>query len=400
VDVAKPLIFRKGLDMKEAVARELADAYDSAIVERVKADGFRYESGRLTVHLAQEFGFCYGVDRAVDYAYQARRRFPDRNVYLTGEIIHNPHVNDRLREFGIRFLSDPGEDAATLGEPDVVILPAFGVTVPQMAQLSSQGCTLVDTTCGSVLTVWKNVIRYAQDGFTSVIHGKFKHEETQATASQALKYENGHYLVLLDREEADLVCDYIRRGGDREAFLQRFGHAASPGFDPDRHLERVGCANQTTMLMSESLEIGEMFRAALLDRYGPEHLDRHFRAFDTICSATQERQDAVLALLAERELDLMVVVGGYNSSNTCNLARICAEKVITYHIADPEGLVSPEEIRCRPVGAPSTTVGIEQAIQGWLPRDGRVVVGLTAGASTPNNIVGEVIRKLDEFSGV
>jgi 4-hydroxy-3-methylbut-2-en-1-yl diphosphate reductase len=400
VDVAKPLLFRKGLDMKEAVARELADAYDSAIVERVKAAGYRYESGRLTVHLAQEFGFCYGVDRAVDYAYQARRRFPDRNVYLTGEIIHNPHVNDRLREFGIRFLSDPGENAATLGAADVVILPAFGVTVPQMAQLSNQGCTLVDTTCGSVLTVWKNVIRYAQDGFTSIIHGKVKHEETQATASQALKYDHGHYLVVLDREEAALVCEYIRHGGDRAAFLDRFGHAASPDFDPDRHLERVGCANQTTMLMTESLEIGEMFRAALLDRYGAEHLNQHFRAFDTICSATQERQDAVLTLLAERELDLMVVVGGYNSSNTCNLARICAEKVVTYHIADPEGLVSPEEIRCRPVGAPSTTVGIEQVVQGWLPREGHVVVGLTAGASTPNNIVGEVIRKLDEFCQV
>jgi 4-hydroxy-3-methylbut-2-en-1-yl diphosphate reductase len=398
VDVAKPLIFRKGLDMKEAVARELADAYDSAVVERVKAAGYRHDSGRLTVHLAQEFGFCYGVDRAVDYAYQARRRFPERHVYLTGEIIHNPHVNDRLREFGIRFLSDPGEDAAALGPEDVVILPAFGVTVPQMAQLSSQGCTLVDTTCGSVLTVWKNVIRYAQDGFTSVIHGKVKHEETQATASQALKYPNGHYLVVLDRDEATIVCDYIRHGGDRRAFLERFGHAASPGFDPDRHLDRVGCANQTTMLMTESLEIGEMFRAALLFRHGPEHLDRHFRAFDTICTATQERQDAVLALLAEQPLDLMVVVGGYNSSNTCNLARICAEKVVTYHIADPGGLVSPEEIRFRPVGAPSTTVGIEQVGRGWLPRDGTVVVGLTAGASTPNNIVGEVIRKLDEFS--
>jgi 4-hydroxy-3-methylbut-2-en-1-yl diphosphate reductase len=232
VDAAKPLIFRKGLDMKEAVARELSDAYDSAIVERVKAAGYRYDAGRLTVHLAQEFGFCYGVDRAVDYAYQARRRFPDRNVYLTGEIIHNPHVNDRLREFGIRFLSDPGEDAATLGEADVVILPAFGVTVPQMAQLSSQGCTLVDTTCGSVLTVWKNVIRYAQDGFTSVIHGKIKHEETRATASQALKFEGGHYLVVLDREEAVIVCDYIRHGGDRAAILERFAMPLPPASTP------------------------------------------------------------------------------------------------------------------------------------------------------------------------
>jgi 4-hydroxy-3-methylbut-2-enyl diphosphate reductase len=394
----KPLIFRKGLDMKEAVAGELATAYDSSLVDEVRNHDFRYVSGRLTIYLAREFGFCYGVDRAVDYAYQARRRFPDRDVFLTGEIIHNPHVNDRLREAGIRFLSDPSEDSSRLGPSDVVILPAFGVTVPQMAQLSDQGCTLVDTTCGSVLTVWKNVVRYAQDGFTSIIHGKIKHEETRATASQALKYPDGHYLVLLDRDEATVVCDYIRGTGDRASFLARFGHAASPGFDPDRHLERVGCANQTTMLMTESLEIGEMFRDAMRARYGESALEAHFRAFDTICSATQERQDAVIALLNEQPLDLMLVVGGYNSSNTCNLARICAEKVQTYHIADPTGLISADEVHHRPVGAPSTTVGKEEITRGWLPRTGPVTIGLTAGASTPNNIVGEVIRRLAGFS--
>src|SRR5688572_6352869 len=283
--------------MKEAVAGELAAAYDSAIIDEVRANGFRRSAGRLTVHLAQEFGFCYGVDRAVDYAYQARRRFPGRNVFLTGEIIHNPHVNDRLRDSGIRFLSDPGEQREALGADDVVILPAFGVTVGEMAQLTSQGCTLVDTTCGSVLNVWKNVTRYAQDGFTSIIHGKVKHEETRATASQALRYPGGRYLVVLDRDEASLVCEYIRHGGDRAGFLARFSGAASPGFDPDVDLARVGCANQTTMLMTESLAIGEMFRAAIADRYGEDALTAHFRAFDTICSATQERQDAVIALL-------------------------------------------------------------------------------------------------------
>ena len=385
--------------MKEAVAGELAAAYDSAIVDRVRTNDFRYDSGRLTVHLAREFGFCYGVDRAVDYAYQARRRFPGRNVFLTGEIIHNPHVNDRLREAGIRFLSDPGERSDLLGPDDVVILPAFGVTVTDMAQLSSQGSTLVDTTCGSVLNVWKNVVRYAREGFTSIIHGKVKHEETRATASQALKYPQGHYLIVLDRTEANIVCEYIRSGGDRAAFLERFSAAASPGFDPDRDLQRVGCANQTTMLMSESLEIGEMFRDAMRARYGEAALATQFRAFDTICSATQERQDAVITLLDQEKLDLMLVVGGYNSSNTCNLARICAEKVRTYHVADPECMTSAADIRHRPVGAPSTTVGIEDVTRGWLPEAGPVVIGLTAGASTPNNIVGEVIRKLEQFCG-
>jgi len=383
--------------MKEAVAGELAAAYHSTLVDEVRAAGFRYDAGRLTLHLAREFGFCYGVDRAVDYAYQARARFPGRNVFLTGEIIHNPHVNDRLRAAGIRFLSDEAAAARTLGPDDVVILPAFGVTVGEMLRLTEQGCTLVDTTCGSVLNVWKNVVRYAQDGFTAIIHGKVRHEETRATASQALKYPQGRYLVVLDRNEAAIVCDYIEHGGDREAFLARFGDAVSPGFDPDVDLTRVGCANQTTMLMSESLEIGEMFGRAMRARYGEANIAEHFRAFDTICSATQERQDAVEALLASEPLDLMIVVGGYNSSNTCNLARICAAHVRTYHIADPDCLVSATEIRHRPIGAPSTTHALETVSRAWLP-GGRVVVGLTAGASTPNNIVGQVIETLEKFT--
>lgn len=384
--------------MKEAVADELAAAYDSAVVDNVRTNDFTFTSGRLTVHLAREFGFCYGVDRAVDYAYQARRRFPGRHVFLTGEIIHNPHVNDRLREVGIRFLSDAGERRDALGPDDVVILPAFGVTVTEMAQLVAQGCTLVDTTCGSVLNVWKNVVRYAQDGYTAIIHGKVRHEETRATASQALRYPRGRYLVVLNREEASAVCDYIRRGGNRDEFLARFREMASPGFDPDRDLERVGCANQTTMLMTESLEIGEMVRLAMLDRFGADDLCQHFRAFDTICSATQERQDAVIALLAEKHLDLMIVIGGYNSSNTCNLARICAERVRTLHIADSTCLVSKDEVRYRSVGPPSTTAGREEIAREWLPPRGPIVIGLTAGASTPNNIVGQVIRRLEEFT--
>jgi 4-hydroxy-3-methylbut-2-en-1-yl diphosphate reductase len=395
----QPLIFRKGLDMKAAVAGELAAAYHSALVDEVRAGNYRHDKGRLTVHLAREFGFCYGVDRAVDYAYQAVARFPGRNVFLTGEIIHNPHVNERLRASGIRFLSDAAERDRDLGAEDVVILPAFGITVGDMIDFSSRGCTLVDTTCGSVLNVWKNVVRYAQDGFTAVIHGKVKHEETRATASQALKYPNGRYVVVLDRDEAAVVCDYIRRGGDRDAFLARFAGAVSPGFDPEADLVRVGCANQTTMLMSESLEIGEMVGAAMRDRYG-DNLAAHFRAFDTICSATQERQDAVEALLDAEPVDLMIVVGGYNSSNTVNLARICAARVRTYHVADPACLLSAGQIRHRPVGAPSTVRADEVVTEGWLPLEGRVAIGLTAGASTPNNIVGQVIETIERYAAV
>jgi len=390
------LIFRKGLDLKHAVAGMLADNYHSTIVQQVKANDFTHRAGRLTLHLAHEFGFCYGVDRAVDYAYQTRERFPDTQVFLTGEIIHNPHVNDKLRAMGIRFLTDEGEDANALTASDVVILPAFGVTVAMLEQFDRRGCTMIDTTCGSVLNVWKNVRRYSEGGYTSIIHGKMWHEETQATASQAVHY-GGTYLVVFDQEETAVVCDYIRHGGDRAAFLERFQKAASPGFDPDRDLQRIGLANQTTMLMTESLEIGEMFRDGIRARYGEAALPTQFRSFDTICSATQERQDAVVALLDQERLDLMLVVGGYNSSNTCNLARICAEKVPTFHIADPGCMVSATELRHRPVGAPSTTIGLEVTTRDWLPPSGDVVVGLTAGASTPNNIVGEVIQRLEKF---
>src|SRR5499427_5296894 len=227
------LIFRKGLDLKHAVAGMLADNYHSDIVERIKAQDYTYRADRLTVHLAREFGFCYGVDRAVDYAYQTRERFPERAVFLTGEIIHNPHVNDKLRAMGIRFLSDAGESVDALGPDDVVILPAFGVTVALLESLDRRGCTLIDTTCGSVLNVWKNVRRYAEGGFTSVIHGKVWHEETQATASQAVQY-GGRYLVVFDKTEAEIVCAYIRNGGSADAFLEKFRQAVSAGFDPDR----------------------------------------------------------------------------------------------------------------------------------------------------------------------
>ena len=399
--MVQPLIFRKGLDLKDAVKGDLARDYHSSVVEQIRAQDFTYERGRLTIHLAREFGFCYGVDRAVDYAYQARMRFADQRVYLTGEIIHNPHVNEKLRTSGIRFLSDPGEPSPALGPGDVVIIPAFGVTVHELARLQDLGCTLVDTTCGSVLNVWKNVTRYAREGFTAVIHGKVKHEETQATASQALKTPGGRYLVVLDRAEALEVCDYIRRGGDAGAFLARFGKAASEGFDPDVDLGRIGLANQTTMLMSESLEIADLLRDAMRDRYGEEALAERYRAFDTICSATQERQDAVIALLADHAIDLMLVVGGYNSSNTCNLARICAEQVPTYHIADVDRLESADCLRHRPVPPPDQPPGPvpEVVATGWLPPTGPLRVGLTAGASTPNNIIGQVVERLAAFAG-
>jgi 4-hydroxy-3-methylbut-2-enyl diphosphate reductase len=387
------IIFRRGLELRDAVAGTLNADYHSELVERVKAADYTYREGRLTVYLAREFGFCYGVDRAVDYAYQARHRFPDRPIHLAGEIIHNPHVNGKLRARGIAPLGDGPDDIRRLGPADVVILPAFGVTVDLLARLTATGCTLIDTTCGSVLNVWKTVRRYAQEGFTALIHGKIRHEETRATASQTLQFPGGRYLIVLDRGEAAAVCKYIRQGGSVAEFKARFVEAASPGFSPDRDLGKIGLANQTTMLMSESLAIGEMVRDAISDRYGVDALDTRFRTFETVCSATEDRQQAVVTLIREHAPDAMVVVGGYNSSNTSNLARICAQDLPTFHIADSDCLVSPDEIRHRPVGAVAETVSRD-----WLPRSGPVAIGLTAGASTPDILVGQVIEQLGRFA--
>ncbi len=383
--------FRKGFGLKGAIEGALTADYHSRVVDRIRESGYQLEVGDLTFRLAREFGFCYGVDRAVDYAYQTRERFPDRHVFLTGEIIHNPHVNEKLRAMGVRFLSDDPGAVDRLAADDVVILPAFGVTVAMLEQLDRRGCTLVDTTCGSVLNVWKNVRRYAEGGYTSIIHGKVWHEETQATASQAVQY-GGKYLVVFDRAETERVCNYIRRGGETRDLTTRFASAVSADFDFDRDLQRIGLANQTTMLMSESLQIGEMIRTAMVERYGAANLGERYQAFDTICSATQDRQDAVVALLRDKPVDLMIVIGGYNSSNTTNLARICAGSRPTFHVADPECLRSAQEIRHRPVGFKEEVTATE-----WLPAKGPVRIGLTSGASTPDNLVGATITKLAEF---
>ena len=394
--MSTPQYFQKGFNLKKVVGPVLAQNYASEVVEKLKNLGYAARAGELTLKLAREFGFCYGVDRAVEYAYETREQFPERRIFLSGEIIHNPDVNGRIERLGIEILpetKDPSVRYAQVQAADVVILPAFGVPVTEMEHLRGKGCVLVDTTCGSVLNVWKNVHKYAREGFTAVIHGKNHHEETKATASQALTHEGSHYLCVRDREETSVVCDFIRGRISASALLARFQDVASPGFDPALHLERIGLANQTTMLMSESLEIQEMLRQAMRDRHGEEGLRARFRAFDTICSATQDRQDAVLKMLAEGGLDVMVVIGGYNSSNTQALARICAERLPTFHIRGPEGLAG-SAIHHRPVGVHSTEV----VAAAWLPA-GRVTVGLTAGASTPNNVVGEVVEKVLALRG-
>jgi 4-hydroxy-3-methylbut-2-en-1-yl diphosphate reductase len=388
--------FRRGFGLKTEIEGQLTADYHSSVVEALRTNQYRLTVGPLTFRLAREFGFCYGVDRAVDYAYETRAKFPDRRLFLVGEIIHNPHVNQKLQSMGVRFLarSEAGEfDFSGIGADDVVILPAFGVTIGDFQRLRAIGCVLVDTTCGSVLNVWKRVESYARDGFTAIIHGKHYHEETKATASQVMKYPEGRYLVVLDMAEARMVCDFIEHGGDPELLRQRFGRATSPGFDFERDLVRVGIANQTTMLSGESLAIAEELRRSMERRYG-DTVGDHFRSFDTICSATQERQDAVVALLDE-PLDVMVVVGGYNSSNTCHLAALVQSRgVPVFHIEDADA-VDPVAgaVRHQPIG----TKG-EVTADGWL--GAARIVGITAGASTPNNKIGETVARICQTAGV
>ncbi len=389
--------FRKGFGLKGEIQGALTDDYHSAVVDELRARGYQITVGDLTVRLAQEFGFCYGVERAVEYAYETRTKFPERRIFLVGEIIHNPHVNQKLATMGIVIIarSAAGEfDFGDVEASDVVILPAFGVTRADFERLRGVGCVLVDTTCGSVLNVWKRVESYAKDGFTAIIHGKYYHEETKATASQVTQHPGGRYLVVRDMAEAKLVCDFLRDGSGGEELRRRFETASSPGFDPAKDLVRVGIANQTTMLSMESLAIAAELRRAMAARYGQAELAGHFRSFDTICSATQDRQDAVLKLLKD-SADLVVVIGGYNSSNTNHLAALCAERLTTYHVEDA-ACIDPVAgtIRHKPVGSQQEAVG-----RGWLPA-GKVVVGVTAGASTPNSKVGESVERVFATRGV
>ena len=389
--------YRKGFGLKAAIEGQLTSDYSSAIVDAFRANDYRLAAGRLEFRLAREFGFCYGVDRAVEYAYETRTKFPGKRLFLVGEIIHNPHVNAKLTGMGITILTPDSRgrfEFSGITPEDVVILPAFGVTVRDFERLRAIGAVLVDTTCGSVLNVWKRVESYARDGYTALIHGKYFHEETRATASQVTRHPGGRYLVVFDMAEAREVCDFIEGGGDAARLAQRFSPAMSEGFDFTRDLARVGIANQTTMLSGESLAIAREVRASMVRRYGADTLDQHFRTFDTICSATQERQDAVLRLL-ETPPDLMLVVGGYNSSNTTHLAALArARGVRTYHIEDAAAVdVATGTLRHQPrVKVP------EEVVEGWLDRVR--TIGITAGASTPNNKIGETVLRVCAVAGV
>lgn len=379
----------------ERVQAEI-DKYKSPLVQQIQANGNILRIPSLEVHLAGAFGFCDGVRRAVEIAYATCCMFEGRRIWLIGEIIHNPAVNARLDALGLRHLPWNANDPlyASLGGDDVVIIPAFGLPVPMRRMLEEKGVQLVDSTCGNVIQVWRRVRGYASQGITSIIHGKVRHEESMATASQSRgKDGKGQFIVIFSEADALMLADYILGRGNKEAFMSHFADSISEGFDPDIHLGEIGMANQTTMLKSETAHIQDMLRAAVVGRDGS---DARFHVFDTICGATQDRQNALFEMLGQ-PLDAMFIVGGYNSSNTTHLAKIAADRLPTFFVKSADCLLNLHKVRCYHLEE-------RQEKECLLPPqavDGEHVwrVGITAGASCPDNVVEGVIRRLAELRG-
>ncbi len=377
---------RKGFGHEEEVASVMESAYQSPLIQEIRENNYTLQRGDITIKLAQAFGFCWGVERAVAMAYETRQHFPTERIWITNEIIHNPSVNQHLQEMKVEYIpvEKKQKDFSVVNQGDVVILPAFGASVQEMQILNDRGCKIVDTTCPWVSKVWNSVEKHKKKDYTSIIHGKYSHEETVATSSFANKY-----LIVLNQKEAEYVSNYILNGGDKGEFLTKFKNACSAGFDPDQDLERLGIANQTTMLKSETELIGKLFEHTMIRKYGPDQINEHFVSFNTICDATQERQDAMFGLVDEK-VDIMVVIGGFNSSNTTHLQEIAIEKKIpSYHIDCAERILSGNRIEHKPLG------GDLEIKENWLP-DGKIVIGVTSGASTPDKVVEDSINRILE----
>lgn len=387
-----PKYNRRTFDDEESLAKMESDGVGYSrvgLVAQMKSGNNEYTLGDVTVQLAEAYGFCWGVERAVQMAYEARHSFPGKDLHITNEIIHNPGVNERMHSMDVNFIEvkeDGEKDFSNVKEDDVVILPAFGASVDEMRALTDRGVNIVDTTCPWVSKVWTAVDRQAARDHTSVIHGKWSHEETVATASFA-----DDYVIVKNMDEAEWVANYVLNGGDREEFFAKFENATSKGFDPDTMFERVGIANQTTMLKGETEAIGKLFERTMMKKHGPEKLGEHFLVMDTICDATQERQDAMYSLTdGKTPVDVMLVVGGFNSSNTSHLQEISEDKDIPSFWVCSADCIDAEANTVQH----KTSWGELQTTENWLTPGKPIRVGVTSGASTPDRDVEQVLDKV------
>lgn len=354
--------------------------------------------GKVRFQLARHFGFCFGVENAIEIAYRVVKENPDKRIFLLSEMIHNPRVNEDLKNRGVSFLMKTDGtrlvDFETLKADDIVIVPAFGTTLEIIKELNSLGLDPLsfNATCPFVEKVWKRSNELGSNGFTIIIHGKKTHEETRATFSHAKV--SAPSLIVKDLDEAKFVSSYIEGTISKEDLLTKFADCVTDGFDPELHLKKIGVVNQTTMLASETSEIAALFKVTMKKVYGEEKIKEHFAdTRDTLCYATYENQSAALAL-REMNADLGLVVGGYNSSNTSHLVELLEERYPTYFIKDAGELISENSIRHFDMHTKEL-----REINNWLPinPDKPITIAITAGASCPDKTVDEIIEKVKAF---
>ncbi len=386
---------------------DIPEQYKSAIIGEIKnrrkiADPRKQDFvpselslGNITFIFPRHFGFCYGVENAIERSYKAIRENPGKRIFLLSPMIHNPAVNEDLAGYGLRFILDTESRQlipwSEINSEDVVIIPAFGTTIETEKLLHEKGVELAryNTTCPFVEKVWKRSAEIGQNGFTIIIHGKYKHEETRATFSHS--YQNAPSIIVRDLKEVEIIGSYMKGAIDKSAFMSHFKEKVSDGFDPEKDLQRVGVVNQTTMLATETQEIADYFKQVMMIKHGDQIKEHFADTRDTLCYATNDNQQSTLASL-DCGADLALVVGGYNSSNTSQIVTILAQRFSTYFIQDSGELLSEQTIQ-------HFNYERQELIQteNWLPKKEQLRVLITSGASCPDTVLEEVIARIIHF---